>query len=49
MGERPCAYVDRTPGATLTLEALARFLGGRRIARFQLLWEDIARQRATQG
>ena len=36
MGERACAYAILRPGATLTLEALNRFLGEQRIARFKL-------------
>jgi 2,3-dihydroxybenzoate-AMP ligase len=36
MGERACAYVVVKDGAPLTLEALNRFLGERRIAKFKL-------------
>jgi 2,3-dihydroxybenzoate-AMP ligase len=36
MGERACAYAVLKPGETLSLEALNRFLGERRIAKFKL-------------
>jgi 2,3-dihydroxybenzoate-AMP ligase len=36
MGERACAYAILHPGGTLTLDALNRFLGERRIAKFKL-------------
>jgi 2,3-dihydroxybenzoate-AMP ligase len=35
MGERACAYAVLKPGETLSLEALNRFLGERRIAKFK--------------